>query len=404
MCSTETAHEAARRIIQSFTPFIPKTWSLMDNSPSAGITENIESMFSPVDRHGHIIRKFVTKNHLRDFSLQGMAACSDAIINADGAINYIALADNIGMFRFMDEATGMPIAKTLYAHMHLNTNDIRKVWADEGIHLKLGRCVDGYMRDVFNGSINVVPRGIVYLAKDICKVLNLVPLCSDLKVASHAGVFISSKSPHICNKCNSKAPALRHVTAVDLIGIENDTAAFVLIELKTFKGIKVDQRTLQKYMTQAWLTWLMFCVTYRQDIAPVRVKCKIVVVLPAVQTVQYFNVSPPAVGKRMLSYFPFLKYMCNEKIKVLTPQVVRPRVKGPFATSSFITQQTVFAPVIAGERTYTRRTRPVKKPVRKPLPPLSRRKSSMMPKGSEYSIPPTTTKTAKVMLQQQSRQ
>nr|WIM37056.1 allo60 [Herpesvirus DDDp] len=350
------------RKLFKYSPFLLGTWKLMDGSKTAGITKIIDSLTTNRNLYS-------TGNALKKITLDGLAAYESIvlkIVKSDEScaqvakVDYFTLGNNVYMFAFLPREIGVDLLRAMVS------KGAAVAWRTEEVHLLVGNTVDRLMKLIFQRKRPVVPAAVNLLAEDVCKVLSIKPVWADVRVASHGEPFVGSKGGaalHPCAACEAEpSDAVRSVTAVDLIGATAG-GKIVLVELKTYKGCVVSADALKRYTVQAWLTWLLFAITYRKCIPLHMIDAKIVVLMPAICTVQYFNVSPPVLTAKLLARFPFAKFICKEKLKALAPGVARPKVKGPFAATYLPTGFTNYAPWSKRQRTFTRRSK--KSPVLK---------------------------------------
>ena len=320
-------------VILSDSPFIGKSWSLMDGRPHIGLTTGVDNMFLNTYKG-----RFSTRNYLRDMTLKGFLAYKD-ILNEE---NYTELQKKIDLLSFFPPADGLKLVNKFKMISTLKKGCA--LWKANEINTQLGIMADNIMKNIFTKSITIVPTPYIKLTRAICQLLNAKPLHADVKVCSHATAFIPKGQPHICDMCNKNPTCVTSVTAVDLLAGGYRPGELNLIELKTFKGDIINGITLKRFMVQAWLTWILFVMTYRRHIKhPERVNAYLVVVLPALSQAHFYNVMPLSVTKKIVSSFPFLKFICQEKLLALTPHAtVKPTIKFPFAVHDLRTEHTTY--------------------------------------------------------------
>nr|UNP64353.1 hypothetical protein [Salmonid herpesvirus 1] len=239
--------------------------------------------------------------------------------------------ETLSVARFFPSVIMEPIFDA-FAHLvetkgRLDKGAAKTIWDTSGIHSIAGTRLDMIMKNIFLNNVDKVSEterqlvGVKALCRTLTETCHLVPLT--------AGTRVTHGQLHgHCDICNSAYEGQRFVTEMDLLAWDTMNKQCVVIELKTYKNALLPPSLLKKYTTQTWLTWLMFCCTY-PSLAPYT-RAILVVVYATTGLIQIFNVSSCIVNRRLKSYFPFLKHMCADYTKYLTPTLSKPAVKNAF--------------------------------------------------------------------------
>nr|ANK58028.1 hypothetical protein EsHV1_ORF60 [Esocid herpesvirus 1] len=220
------------------------------------------------------------------------------------------------------------------------SKSIREDWNGMKIHCKIGIDLDSTLKTVFKMIGGEIPRNDKFIsdlpkgAVDILSMfrsMNIVPVTGGLKVAMVppiTGDPCSTVCYHTCVGCAQlKNEKVGLMTEIDLVGFDVKEQQCVLVEMKTYKNKTVDQMKLKQYLTQAWLNWVLFSLSY-PSLSPYTRSILVVVSLVSHATYIY-NVRSRTVTPKMRKYFPFLAAMCPERLHRLTPVNSRPSVKSP---------------------------------------------------------------------------
>nr|ANK58033.1 hypothetical protein SiHV1_ORF60 [Silurid herpesvirus 1] len=190
---------------------------------------------------------------------------------------------------------------------------------------------DTVMKGIFNRIITMTPEMVPPMAKGLCSVLaqnKITPLRGGLYVGE-----IPRACGNHCAKCGADYTVRpeRFVTEIDLVGFDASDNTCVLIEVKTYKNNVLPQEILNKYNTQAWISWFLFGLMYphlRQ-----RTKAIIAVITGSSRLVQLFTVRCPPITARLIKSFPFLGEYCLLMQRMMTSTSMRYLVRAPFVAA-----------------------------------------------------------------------
>uniref|UniRef100_A0AB33V6U1 Core protein n=1 Tax=Latid herpesvirus 1 TaxID=3096545 RepID=A0AB33V6U1_9VIRU len=308
-------------------------------SNSVGVNPQTGAPFNKHDR----------KNELRDFSFRDFKT----VIAKGGRFTDVKLLDYAG-----PEMVSKLFAR-LSALPNLTEGAFRTAWAENNISAGIGNYLDAIMKRIFNTDPKLRDEvgAIPVAAKALCSMFSntdIEPVAGGVLVAEYEGVL----SGH-CPKCSAKYPhrPYRFLTEIDLVGFNAVEKTCVLIELKTYKNAVIPQQVIEKYNLQAWVSWCLFSMTYPR-LMPVT-RAIVVVVSPVVQTIQFFNVRPPRVRKKLINLFPFLGRMCPTGYQMLTPQLASPLIRSPFKVCVIADKKTAKAFSQSTERKPTAPRKPL---------------------------------------------